>query len=596
LNDPSIFKGLLTFAMGILKVLLQTATSQFLTIIITAIKLVLYFAQIADSFPVIGQIARAVAAGIGLVQLAETSIEVACSPAAYVFDVVEAHDLTIHILPDGKNTEFPPPPTGFTLYYKVSYIFDNGAAHVRDNVDVLDPTVVPIIITFPGIPRGGQVNIKIGFYIRHAREQAGMNDWCAAKGETGLFPNIADQAPDLRVSAKPFAIQPTTQYIHTRKTALDAQANHFWDSDGTPPIYVPPPRGTTPGLGDFRSITVRQGTSDPPHEGYVGYSWEALSTGVQGCGSGGQGQFDQVANLNTDAGNQGRNAQNGYTNSIKSGVCGMDVGVRVGYNLLSDDSRNLYLDTTTLHLRPVTLGSVPAFANKSSNQSFGKLNMPSTRCLLHPAGHIVSISAQNNKIEVLKLPRAVQTDTAASSLFLARTLSGTGSRPGLITSPVAAVISPDGVILVLEAGGEVDNNRIQAFDLGGNPVPFFKGQAEPHFLELTVTKGFTYLDVAVEFTGYLYVLSKDVNNSHRLDIYHPAQTNTLPICTTQNVNAAKLTVDFWRSVYTLNYEVLQLPNGGGIPAFTEPSVSLWLPTPPNESLSRRDPRVFVPRK
>jgi len=59
-----------------------------------------------------------------------------------------------------------------------------------------------------------------------------------------------------------------------------------------------------------------------------------------------------------------------------------------------------------------------------------------------------------------------------------------------------------------------------------------------------------------------------------MDIYHPTQEGTEPISTTQHINAAKLTVDFWRNVYTLNYEVLQLPGSG----ITEPTVSLWVPT------------------
>jgi hypothetical protein len=149
-------------------------------------------------------------------------------------------------------------------------------------------------------------------------------------------------------------------------------------------------------------------------------------------------------------------------------------------------------------------------------------------------------------------------------------------------------IAPDGAILVLEQG----NNRIQAFDLGGNPAPFFKQQPDPHFLELDATSGATYLDLAVEFTGYIYVLSKDAGNAHRLDIYHPTKNGTGPVCTTMNVNAAKLTVDFWRRAYMLNYEVLKIP-GGGIPAFTEPSVSLWLPTPP--AAVRRSPIRGVQR-
>ena len=70
-----------------------------------------------------------------------------------------------------------------------------------------------------------------------------------------------------------------------------------------------------------------------------------------------------------------------------------------------------------------------------------------------------------------------------------------------------------------------------------------------------------------------------LNHALRLDIYHPGQDGTAPIATTQNMNAAKLTVDFWRNVYTLNYDVLRLP-GGGFPGMTEPSVSLWQPSTP----------------
>ncbi len=48
----------------------------------------------------------------------------------------------------------------------------------------------------------------------------------------------------------------------------------------------------------------------------------------------------------------------------------------------------------------------------------------------------------------------------------------------------------------------------------------------------------------------------------------------MPVSTTTNINAAKLAVDFWRNVYTLNYEVLPLSG----PGRTEPTVSLWVPS------------------
>ena len=174
-------------------------------------------------------------------------------------------------------------------------------------------------------------------------------------------------------------------------------------------------------------------------------------------------------------------------------------------------------------------------------------------------------------------------DAEAKVKLLAEVHAGQGSRPGLLQGPAAAAVSPEGVILVLEG----QNNRIQAFDLGVNAVQFFTKQKSPYFLPLDATDDpdTIYLDLAVEYTGYLYVLSSNQNpgspsfNAYRLDIYHPGQSNTTPISTTLNVNAAKLTVDFWRNVYTLNYEVLRLP-GGAIPAVTEPSVSLWVPSTP----------------
>jgi len=96
----------------------------------------------------------------------------------------------------------------------------------------------------------------------------------------------------------------------------------------------------------------------------------------------------------------------------------------------------------------------------------------------------------------------------------------------------------------------------------------------------------TYLDIAVEAKGYLYVLSfvgnGQVPSDYILDIYQPDGTflvrtpdERLQPSHPQYVSAAKLVVDIWRNVYTLNYEAIQGPNGRN-----EPSISHWMPTPP----------------
>jgi hypothetical protein len=568
LNSASPGRQLLTFAMQFMKVLLQFGTGV-LAGIVAETYLDLGTAEAIDSVPVAGQIARAAAAFIGGLQLAETSIEVALSPPVYAFDVVEMHSLTLTVLPDPRNNQFPDPAPGYSLYYRVSYLFDSGTAHTLDPVTVPNPAPDSIAIQFTNIPRGGQVNVSIGFYMRADTTPPGQNDWCAGFGTTGLIDNTKDTANPITITQKQIPIQPSTQYLHKCKSALDSAGNHFWLLTTDAPPYVPPPNGQAPGLGDLNAITVRQGTV--AQQGYVGYAWKAFSSGVIGCGTRAHDQFDQMANLNTDTDNGG-NAQVGYASSAS--LCGYKPGVRIGYNLLTHDALNLYVDTASLFIRQVNLDT-PAFASPASNQAYGKLNLSSTRCLLHPAGSVVSVSRSSNKLEVLKVPPSPVSDAEAAQHYLARTLSGPGFLPGLMLSPTALAITPDGAILVLEQ----ENNRIQALDLGGNPVKFFKNQPKPYFLELDATQGAIYLDLAVEFTGYLYVLSKDANNTHRLDIYHASQTSTSPICTTHGVNGAKLAVDFWRHLYTLNYEVLVVPERG-IPAFTEPSVSLWLPPPP----------------
>jgi len=94
----------------------------------------------------------------------------------------------------------------------------------------------------------------------------------------------------------------------------------------------------------------------------------------------------------------------------------------------------------------------------------------------------------------------------------------------------------------------------------------------------------TYLDMAVEAQGYVYVLSYMNDGSkptdYLLDIYGPDGTF---VCRTpdpsvtkspQNVVAGKIAVDIWRNLYALTYEPMQ---GVSTP---QPGLAHWNPTPP----------------
>jgi hypothetical protein len=123
--------------------------------------------------------------------------------------------------------------------------------------------------------------------------------------------------------------------------------------------------------------------------------------------------------------------------------------------------------------------------------------------------------------------------------------------------------SSKGITIDLPSDGDSDH------DYQFKPVTPLKEENSP----------VTYLDMAVEYVGYLYVLSYITQQGlyqYRLGIYTPEGDW---LCRTTGVNASKLDVDFWRNAYTLNYERLTYPDGT-LPAVTEPSVSQWIPSTP----------------
>ncbi|MBS1831181.1 MAG: hypothetical protein JST65_00630 [Acidobacteria bacterium] len=579
LLTPGFWEGQ---ALVVAKVLVTKAVGDGMKALVAWIFATITEGVAEDAIPVAGEIMQALSIAVGVISLAETSAELALTPWTYIDDLVFTHDLSVTILKDSGDPNAHPPDPGDDTFpkaansYTVTAMFDDGTPYVKTfPLAAPVPSTLPPVV-FSGVPLGGNVNISVAFVQKAI--VPGQPDILLGKGTTGLIANTAGTAPTFAIEELKFPISSNTVYQHRQKTTLDANGNHVWAAGAAPTVNqgtaVCGAAGTVCG---YRSISVRQGTGSV--QGYIGYAWQSQnsdSNKAPSCVGGGGGQLDQVANLNTDSGNNGANAQQGYVN----GTCGIGVpGVQVAYNLLTHGTANFYLDTTDPNspmVRQVTLEPQPAFASPLSGQAWGALNFPSDSLLLHPAGYLVSINNVNHKIETHRIPGGAMKDSDAKARLIAQVKSGKGSRPGLIDSPVASAISPDGVILILEAG----NNRIQAFDLGANPVRHFTKQSSPYSLTLSATdpaQGWQYLDLAVEYTGYLYVLSYNQTTFvYRLDLYHPQQTDTNPISTTQNINAARLTVDFWRNVYTLNYEVLQLP-GGAAAGLTEPSVSLWTP-------------------
>jgi hypothetical protein len=431
-------------------------------------------------------------------------------------------------------------------------IFDNGTPHTITKQMPGGTVTAPVTATFTDIPLGGLVTVLVGFY--------SDNEFLAGQGSHGPILNTSTGgALPMEITIKEYKVPltPDTVYSHKEVIVLDDQGNHQWKPTTTPPSeQIPSGCNPTDGqLCALNNITISTANAA------VGYTWKAYNSAVTNCKTGSISQLNQFANISIT-----EDPQSEY---LFSG-CGFSGPVRTVYDLLGKQDHNFYIDPTEGKnlVRQIRLsGGTASFDGPESNKTWGKLTFDSDALLLHPAGRLISINEAANKIELLTLPTEASPDDEARQ---SQVYSGTGIREGLVNGPTLAALDPDGTILILETR----NNRIQAFDLGANPVPKFEEGA--YYVPL-IDQPTAYLDLAVEYTGYMYVLSytdQPGTRKFRLDIYTPAGSF---LASTPGFTAARLAVNYWRDIFALNYQLLKLPNGS-LPERTEPSVSHWIPS------------------
>ncbi len=548
-DDPPALKN---FAVIIGQILLSKGAGKLASLIAAAIAAGESEAAVEDAVPVVGAIIQALVAAALISQVVQTIAEVANSPWTYVGEVTFTHNVKVTISHDPKD------PAGFPAvadHFVVTAIFDQGTPYSITQQLPGTTVTAPITVTFTDVPFGGKVTVNVGFYSN--------NGWLAGQGSVGPVDNVSSDGPlslAITITENLVPLTADTTYSPKEIIVLDDTGKHQWKASTTPPTVVNPAGQCEDVDGQICSWT---GITISTMHAAVGYSWQAYNQAVTGCTSGAVTQLYQFANISIT-----QDPESAY---FFSG-CGFSAPARVVYDLMGTQDQNFYLDTSGGKnlIRQIRLsGTTPSFDGPNSNRAWGRLNFNSDALLLHPIGKIISVNSELNKIEVLKLPKEAVPDDEAP---LAQAYSGRGLREGLVDGPTLAVLTPKGTILVLETR----NNRIQAFDLSANPVPHFhKGAYHIPLKDQPVA----YLDMAVEYTGYIYVLSytgEPGSLLYRLDIYTPEGDW---LARTTGVNADKLAVNYWRDLFTLNYEVLTLPDGT-LPDVTEPSVSHWIPSTP----------------
>jgi hypothetical protein len=494
-----------------------------------------------------------------LAELIQSLAEVLISPALFTNQLTFQQTTTVMIEKDPENFQFP----ARARHYAVTLIYDESSANsYRQKGDIAPGRVDPIEVVFEKVPSGGRVWVDVvltteeDYIIGRSVSAAGQ------EGPVGPINNTPPNAGNIAITIKERLIPLTqaTRYEHELELKFE-NGKRVW-------VRGPAPtetrsvlcQGQDDRLCGLGGITVNQRT------GMAGYSFFAGGQGDRPyCGESSGGVMHLLQNVFL-----GEDPERG----LKILPCGFRHPAGIVYDRLAgQDGRHFFMepanDGLSYFLQSVVLDETSRFV-LDLPLSWGRFTEALESLAVVPSGYVVGVSRLSHKMEILKLPaQSVDRGSAPEAIPFAVQKGGQGTREGLLSAPVAVAVV-NTTVLVLETG----NARIQAFDVSGNPARIFRNGTSA-IIELEKASGVEYLDIAVEGLGYMYVLSAAngglTADDYRLDIFTPQGSR---LNRTTGVAAARLAVDTFRNVYTLNFATL-----AGAPR-VEPSLSQWLPTTP----------------
>ncbi len=510
--------------------------------------------SIVDACGPVGIAFWIIAAASDLATIAESVGEVLANPPIFINELNLSQTTTVTINRDPRDFEFP----AEARHYEVTLTYDSASKVAHKLTGTIEPgRSDPIVATFEGVPSGGMVTVDIYLTTGTGCIVGRSTDANGNFGPSGPWPGTQTQI-DVTIKEKVIPLTQTTQYLHGQKLEYQ-DGKHIWVQTTAPTATIAAlNQGNDDALYDVTGITLSQ------RAGMAGYAYLAGGQGVPFCGQSTSGIMHMLQNvfLGEDP-----------DQALKQLPCGFQQTAGIVYEKLGSPTgrRNFFLQPAQLGflLQSVAVDDTTPF-DVANPLTWGVFTEALDSLAVVPTGYVVGVDRQNHKMQILELPATPQNpSTAPQAVPFSVSKMGPGTRIGLLLAPVAVTVF-DAAILILEAG----NQRIQAVDVSGNPVPRFQN-GTTNIIQLERGSSITYLDLGVEGMGYLYVLSY-VNDGrvaadYRLDVYDP-QGNFLT--RTTGVAAARLAVDTFRNVYTLNYETV-----AGAPR-VEPSLSKWNPSTP----------------
>jgi hypothetical protein len=511
--------------------------------------------------PLIGWVIFAVDAAVTAAEIITTTVQLGLSRSSVETTASFTHALEVTIEPDPNHPgAFPQLATRVLVVAMCS-----EAQTFNDDQPfstISDP--VPLVRKFDAIPSGGLVTVTVTFL--------SASGWIAGVGSAVVTNVLAAGATVLAVTIKIkeqlVPLSSSTKYTHAKKLTSSGDA-HAWVATSIAPSVTQDMVDCRPSSGGLcKPTSITYSTT----AGQLGYSYESSSATLSACGTGQQPglQIYQLQNINDS-----KLVGDGTPDAALSVTsCGYRQPVLLCYEPRGAVDGNHFaivpLAAGGYVARKIRIGEKTTFPYLESAPIVGLFSSDElTMVRYHPAGFLVALNPSFNKIEVLRTTGKYSNVAYARRATL---VAGTGTSRGLIDGPVAIAPTATGLsFLVLESR----NRRIQALSIDdASPVPYFAGTV-PSIAPLKAEANVTYLDMCVEGTGYIYVLSYAnagmVTADYRVDIYNPDGSW---LARTEGVAAARMVVDVWRSLYTLNFEKIVVAGR------TEPSVSQWLPSTP----------------
>jgi hypothetical protein len=506
--------------------------------------------------PVVGEVIAAMAVIGDVAQLAQTSAEVGTSPWVIDDTIHVTYTATVTLKHDPKDAVFPRSATKWTL---TPVIGGSGSRDpITGDVTPVGTRSDPIVVTVTDVPISGTIQYSVTF-INADGAQVG-------KGATAKLANndVNNLPRTVEITIQEIAIPITAHTVFERQntTAYSTADNGYtWTTNNQVGGTVQDKTG----ILEINSITV--GTVS----GMAGYVWRASETN----------QY-WIRNLPTIQ-NEGQptiQLQTGGPYSRKPLVV---------YDRLNPDlvnGNNFLLEPeeqgTGYQVRRLKLSADGGTLGWNAGESWGQFLNPLSAVTLHPSGYLVGVNAETGKLDVHRIPPNPTDDTNLPPM--ASVYAGPGTRPGLTQTPVGVAITITGVVVVLEAGA----NRLQAFDLAGNPVAYLGTDPNnlSYYAPLASGGNDTLLSLAVDGQGWFYVLSYTGDGSqvsdYAVDVYNPQGVH---IVRSPGLNAATFDVDYWRNIFALNFA--PLANTDGTPhvdattGVVEPSTSICIPHNPS---------------